>query len=181
MQVNTVISFTGKDRVGLVEDVTGVLLKFGGNVETSRMVRLGGEFAMLMLVSVPAEGLAGLEAALNDLMAQGFTVTIRHTARTADAPRVDAAPYQICVVGADHEGIIHDIAAYLADRGINIESMDTETAPAPNSGAPLFSMSALVAVPSTLLSEKWESALDAVGQRLNVDIDVKSVSSVSPQ
>ena len=50
MQKTFVLTLTGPDRIGFVEKVTGLLLERGGNVETSRMARLGGEFAILMLV-----------------------------------------------------------------------------------------------------------------------------------
>ncbi len=53
MRTDIVFTLTGTDRIGIVEEVTGVLLGLEGNVETSRMVRLGGEFALLMLVSLP--------------------------------------------------------------------------------------------------------------------------------
>ena len=55
MSKNFVLTLTGPDRIGIVERVTRVLLDRGGNVETSRMARLGGEFAILMLVSMPAD------------------------------------------------------------------------------------------------------------------------------
>ena len=55
MQKNFVLTVTGPDRIGIVERVTGLLFEHGGNVETSRMARLGGEFAILMLVSMPEE------------------------------------------------------------------------------------------------------------------------------
>ncbi|RME50099.1 MAG: transcriptional regulator, partial [Caldilineae bacterium] len=55
MRKHLVLTVTGKDRPGLVDYVTKILLEFDGNVEASRMARLGGEFAMLMMVSVPED------------------------------------------------------------------------------------------------------------------------------
>ena len=60
MRVNFVLTLTGPDRIGIVENVTGLLVARGGNVEVSRMARLGGEFAILMLVSIPVEHVADL-------------------------------------------------------------------------------------------------------------------------
>ena len=48
--------------------------------------------------------------------------------------------------------------------------MDTGTRPAPVSGTPLFTMTALVAVPPSLEGQDWQSALEEVGQRLNVEV-----------
>src|SRR4051794_4672151 len=75
MQRQFVLTLTGPDRIGIVERVTRLLLDRGGNVETSRMARLGGEFAILSLVSMPAEQFAGLGADLESLAAEGYKVT----------------------------------------------------------------------------------------------------------
>jgi glycine cleavage system transcriptional repressor len=172
MRANIVLTLTGTDRTGIVEDLTRHLLDLGGNVETSRMARLGGEFAVLMLVSLPEEKLADLDTKVQGLMGKGFKVTTSSTIRTYAESHAGWLPYQIEVLGADHEGIIHEVAQALSKRGINIESMDTETSPAPVTGTPLFSMNALVIVPPDLPVKKLEKALEDVGRRLQVDINV---------
>jgi glycine cleavage system transcriptional repressor len=70
--MNIVLTLTGTDRVGIVEEVTQLLLKLGGNIETSRMSRLGGEFAILMLVSLPSDLSASLDQAISELPARGY-------------------------------------------------------------------------------------------------------------
>ncbi len=52
MPKNIVLTLTGRDKIGIVDNVTSLIVKRDGNVESSRMTRLGGEFAMLMLVTV---------------------------------------------------------------------------------------------------------------------------------
>ncbi|HEY6873647.1 MAG TPA: ACT domain-containing protein [Geobacteraceae bacterium] len=172
MRTNIVFTLTGPDRVGIVESVTRLLLDHGGNVESSRMARLGGEFAMLMLVSLPPEQLSGLDRAVEGLTAQGYKVTTSRTAPGHAEPPPGWLPFQIGVEGADHEGIVHEVARYLSERGINIESMETGVTPAPLSGTPLFTMTALVAVPPALADQGWQAALEEVGNRLNVEITV---------
>ena len=54
--------------------------------------------------------------------------------------------------------------------------MDTVTTQAPNSGASLFSMTALVVVPPDLPGQNWEAALEEVGHQLHVDINVSAVA-----
>ena len=172
MRTNIVLTLTGKDRVGLVEEVTQILLDLGGNVETSRMARLGGEFAILMLVSVPTEQLANLENDVHLLVAQGYKATTVQTEQTYAEAYPGWRPYQIEVEGADHEGIVYQIAHSLSRRGISIEAMETSTQPAPISGSPLFMMTAVVVVPPNLASEDWETELEETGHHLNVGIKV---------
>jgi glycine cleavage system transcriptional repressor len=172
MRSNVVVTVTGADRVGIVEEVTKVLLDLGGNVETSRMARLGGEFAMLMLVSLSPDQAAGLETALRQLAERGYKVATSVTQQTYEESHPGWIGYRIEVQGADHEGIVHEIAAGLARRGISIESAETSTASAPVSGTPLFSMTAEVMVPPGLDEATWLSALDDAARQSNVDISV---------
>lgn len=176
MRNNLVFTLTGPDRIGIVEDVTQLLLKHDGNVETSRMVRLGGEFAILMQVSIPVEQIAGLNQDVESLIAQGYKVTTSQTDQAYADPHRGWLPYQIELQGADHEGIVHDVAHYLSQRGINIEAMDTALTAAPMSGTPLFTMTAQVAVPPDQIEQDWVAALEGVGRHLNVDIKVSAIS-----
>ena len=174
MQRNFVLTLTGPDRIGIVDEVTRLLLDRGGNVETSRMARLGGEFAILMLASLPVEQLAVVEADLEVLTARGYKAT---TTR-ADQSYAEAHPgwlaYTIEVEGADHEGIIHQVAHHLSKNGISIESMESESAPAPTSGIPLFSMTAEVVAPPGLSGPRWQAGLEEIAGRLNLEIKVSA-------
>ncbi len=176
MRTSIVFTLTGPDRIGIVENVTKLLLDLGGNVETSRMARLGGEFAMLLLVSLPQEEPAGLAEGVAALTAQGYKVTTSQTRQTYAEMYPGWLPFQIEVRGADHEGIIHQVARHLAEKGINIESMETGVDHAPVSGTPIFTMNAIVAVPPELAGREWETALHEAGGELNVDIRVSPLS-----
>ncbi|MHB8772255.1 MAG: glycine cleavage system transcriptional repressor [Syntrophales bacterium] len=177
MRTTIVFTLTGTDRVGIVDEVTHLLLESGGNIETSRMTRLGGEFAILLLASLPEEGLAVLERALPRLVAEGYKVTTTPTDGHAAGACAGWRPYQVELRGADHEGIIHEVAHTLSGCGITIESLDTGTGPAPISGAPLFTMTALIAVPPTLSDRGWRKALEEAAHRLDVEIEVEAVAA----
>lgn len=169
MSKNIVLTLTGKDKIGLVDHVTSLMVKRNGNVESSRMARLGGEFAMLMLLTVSDSEYANLDKDLQALRDEGYQVTMM---QTEDDSKKYAGwlPYEIEVTGADHEGIIHDISHHLASQGINIESMDTSSTPAPMSGTPLFMMKGVVLVPPKLNFHVWSDALEEIGDKLNVDV-----------
>ena len=173
MPKNIVLTLTGKDKIGLVDHVTSLVVKRGGNVEASRMAHLGGEFAMLMLISLSDGELGGLDQDLQQLRGEGYQVA---ALQTDEAKKYEGwLPFEIEVNGADHEGIIHDISHYFATRGINIESMDTSSTPAPMSGTPLFMMKGVVLVPPKLNFNDWSDALEEVGDKLNVSVKVEVV------
>jgi glycine cleavage system transcriptional repressor len=136
MRKHLVVTLTGPDRVGFVEQITNLILKFDGNVESSRMARLGGEFAVLMMVSTEERHFEGMRESLRDLRDTGLKVTTRETERGHSAKYMGWLPYRVEVKGADHEGIIHEITRHLAQQGINIETMDTGMVHAPMRARP---------------------------------------------
>lgn len=171
MRTDIVLTLTGPDRVGIVEEVTRVLLDLDGNVDTSRMARLGGEFAILMQASLPKERLARVEDAFAELSGQGYSLTIR-PAHPSEVVHPDWRAYRVTVSGADHEGIVHEVAAVLSAAGITIEAAETGTTAAPVSGTPLFHMSALVLVPPSVEEADWMWAVAEAGERSGVDVTV---------
>ncbi len=171
MAINIVFTLSGTDRVGIVDEITKSLLDLGGNIESSRMARLGGEFAVLMLVTIPTDKGEALQKTVSDLTSRGYKVT---TTPTNDQSSSHAGwqRYSIDVHGADHEGIVHSIAHTLAQKGISIESMDTGNTRAPNSGHLLFAMTAQILVPPGIDEVSWQTELDNVGRDQNVDVTV---------
>ena len=172
MRNNLVITLTGHDRIGIVDQITKVVLEYHGNVEASRMARLGGEFAMLMLVSAPTEQFEQLQQAVLDLKNQGYIVVTCQTEGSDPARYVGWLPYELKVSGADHEGIVYQITHQLAEQGINIETMDTNMVEAPMSGTPLFTMTAVIVVPPQRSYASLQHELEVIGDELNVDVGV---------
>lgn len=172
-KIYLVVTAVGRDRRGTVELITDVVVKHFANIEESRMARLGGEFAVIMMLSLADDNLEALTRDLNGLNEKQLMVNSRRT----DLSRMDKfqrfVPYEISVFGADHEGIVNSVARYLASEQINVEDMDTRVTNAPNTGTPLFSMTARVQVPPTLSLSELRKKLAEVGDELDVDIEVK--------
>jgi glycine cleavage system transcriptional repressor len=76
-------------------------------------------------------------------------------------------------MGADHIGIIHEVARYLAGQGINVDTMDTDVVAAPMSGSPLFTMSAVVRMPAGMTVDELREALDEVAEEVGVGAAVQ--------
>ena len=173
MEEHIVLTAIGHDRPGIVDKVTEQVVAHDGNVETSRMARLGGEFAMLALLQIPEERLESLASALEKLGGEGLFTKVAKTDLAGLAEYHGFLPYEVMVTGADNRGIIYRVSHYLAERHVNIESMDTRVTAAPMSGAPLFSMKAIVFAPPGTTLRILREDLDNVGRQLAVDIDVE--------
>jgi glycine cleavage system transcriptional repressor len=166
-----VLTASGRDRVGIVDEITKLIVRFNGNIEASRMVRLGGDFALLMFVSAPVDEIESLRQALSEIHYARYDIHTR-LSEVADPEEASAVPCGITVEGADYMGLIHQVARYLAEQGINIETMTTDVTAAPMSGSPLFAMSAMVRVPPQLEIDDLREALEFIGDELGVATEV---------
>lgn len=168
-----VVTIVGPDRRGIVEKITAIMLKYAANIEESKMARLGGEFAVIMLLSLPGDKEEVLLSSLDNLKEHELTIISRPTNLSRLERFAGYVPYEISVIGADHEGIVHNVAQYITSERMNIETLDTRVSKAPISGTPLFSMHAIVQAPPELTLPKLRQKLAEVGDDLGVDIEVK--------
>jgi glycine cleavage system regulatory protein len=173
MKTLLVVTITCPDRPGIVEQITQIVVRYSANWEDSRMARLGGDFAGIVMISVALEDADALKHALLDLSNEETTVAVKATRADDPAVRTPHSLYELHLAGADHEGIVHKVSAFLAAQGINVESMETKVVRAPMSAAPLFCMDAVIKVPPDLPLSELDSSLQQIGESLGVDIDIR--------
>ena len=104
---NIIISAIGVDRPGIVLELSSIIRNHGGNVEESRMTRLGSDFAIIMLVSVKKDWYESLKVALQAI--NELTITSKLTNENINK----GVQYQIDLSGADNEGIVNVLSKYL--------------------------------------------------------------------
>ena len=166
---NLIITAIGSDRPGIVSELSGIITTHGGNVEESRMSRLGSDFAIIMLVSVSTEWEESLGVALQSI--NDLTISTKHTQIQEIG---DNKKYQINLNGADNEGIVKVLSKYLAEKSINILEMETHITQAPISGTPLFNLNASILVPGGVEEKEIQSDLSQIAQKLGVEIQLNS-------
>ena len=147
-----VLTAVGPDRPGLVNALSSLITGAGANLEDSRMAILGGEFAMILLISGSKEALDRARQIGTEVEGLGLRCILKDT--SPPHPPADYLLYRIEVTGADRPGIVQAIAAILADRDINVASLESHLSYAPFSATPMFVLVADLQVPSkTVLSE----------------------------
>ncbi len=170
MQQQILVTVVGQDRPGIVKEITEGIVENSANVEESRTASLGGQFVGLFLVSAPRETVNQLLEYLQDCGSENLTVTVKEI----DHPAYQGyLPYALEVAGADHQGIIHGISEFLSGKGVNMAEIKTSVYNSPVSGAPLFSMTALLQVPPNLSAEDLRQSLTDLGDAQSVDITLK--------
>ncbi|MGO9309634.1 MAG: glycine cleavage system protein R [Spirochaetia bacterium] len=186
------LTAVGTDRVGIVDDIAGAVSAAGCNIEQSKMAVLGGEFAVIMLVSGPA---ASVDSMARSLPALGEKLGLLVGCRPTRAPRARSAsggaksasvgagsgagekgrPYLLTAVSLDTPGIVHAVTAVLRSHEINIEDLETETAAAPWTGAPMFRLSAHMVLGPSVSIDGLKQELARLQRELDLDIVLKPV------
>ena len=171
-----VVSVLGEDRPGILHDLSRTVRDCGCNLMESRMTLLGGEFAMLLLVSGNWNTITKLEAALPKLEQKlGLTVASRRTGERE--PRHDLVPYAVDVVCLDQPGIVYNLANFFSERNIGIADLSTRSYQAAHTGAPMFAVQMAVNIPSEAhIGTLREEFMDFCDQ-LNLDAIMEPIKT----
>jgi glycine cleavage system transcriptional repressor len=144
-----VISALGQDRPGIVDKLSKIIFDHDCNIADSRMTVLGGTFAILLMVEGPWDKVARLEDQIKEVQQDlGLTIITERTEQRE--PTGDLLPYAVDVVALDHPGIVHNLASFFSQRGINIEDMSTSCYAAAHTGAPMYSVHISVGIPGKI-------------------------------
>jgi len=182
MNDNSFAVFTaiGPDRVGIVDDLSGLVVSHGGNIEESKMAVLGGEFAAVMLISMEPTALADLGGAVPALQEKlGLRLELKATCKQESA--ATGRPYILETVSLDTPGIVHAVTAIIKTYGINIEELETATQPAPWTGAPMFRMRATIILAPQVSVAKLKADLAVLESERDLDISLKPALPVPPE
>ena len=162
------ISALGADRPGIVAAVTRVLVDQGCNLEDTSMSILRGHFSMMLVVAAPAGVTAEtMEAALGE-PARRFDLVVAVRTIDDDVPQSPVgSPYALSVYGADQPGIVHGVAAALAELGVNVVDLATRVIGGPE--RPVYAMMLDVTLPPGVEAEEVERRLHDVCGGLGVE------------
>jgi glycine cleavage system transcriptional repressor len=172
------LSAIGSDRPGIVSALARVLYEQGCNLEESSMTRLKGEFAILLLVTLP-QGAAheslerAVEAAGKTL---GLTVVTRELTDAEMGSEDDSKtePYTLIVYGADKPGIVFRATEAAARHGINITDLRTRVTGA----SPVYSLiMELELPPGAEPVAGFRRDLDAMKRDLQVETTLERVEA----
>jgi len=166
MQIPLVMTILGPDRTGLVESVARAVAGHGGNWRESRMCRLGGEFAGILRVEIPAKQKPALLEALQKI--PGLNVVVQPDPKPAAATAGRLTKLEI--VGHDRPGIVREITSALTRAGVNVEEFSSEVASAPMSGETLFKASARLQLPEACNLAALKTDLEKIAADLLVDV-----------
>jgi glycine cleavage system regulatory protein len=162
-----ILTVVGPDRPGLVRALAEAVAARNGSWLESRMARLAGQFAGIVLVEAPDSLLDDLHA----LESQGLRITVQNA---TSGPAVATGNLRLAleVVGNDRPGIVRDISQVLAASGVNIEELTTGVVSGSFSGETLFRVMAVLRAPDMAAMDAVRAGLELLGNELMVDIQL---------
>ena len=172
------LTIIGRDRPGIVSQVTEILYRLGCNIADSSCSILGGQFAMILIISHPEiidKGDFG--DAFTPLEEAGLSVFLR-TLRPGgeEHPKLAGELCLISVYGSDKPGIVYRVARELGERQINITDLNTKLVGTRE--RPVYVMMLEAVLPETLTLEELTEFLKNLKEELQVDISIRSITPV---
>jgi len=173
------LSAIGRDRPGIVADLAELIYDCDCNLEDSSMTILGSEFAVLLLLS-------GEGPDVERRLGTGCKRLEWEKRLTVFFRPLDGDPYdepsgrhtvgmECEVSGVDKAGIVARVARTLADHGVNITALQTQSRPGAETGTPMFTMRIRMAVPAELDRRILRERLERVAGDLRVDLTLSDL------
>ena len=169
-----ILSAIGKDRPGIVADVSEVIYECGGNIEDSNMGLLRTHFALLALFSADIEEVdQKLPSRLKRLEQEKHLAVSCSPISFEEAHaegKEEVHRFYVTTSGIDHSGIVHRLSKFLADRGINIINVRTQRTLSAESGTPLFEMDIEIDIPQSISEQGVREELHHLANDLMIDL-----------
>ena len=176
MQSRYIMTAFGKDRPGIVADVTRVLYENGCNLDDTTMSMLSDEFTINLLFSTNNDKIEAtlLEECRNLELKKNISAFIRPLKERRPASQEGFFSCTLHVEGMDQAGIVYKISQFLSDNALNIVDLKSTAKTTPESGTDLYLMDIHIQIPEATSMATVEEGLDIVAEELNVEITISA-------
>jgi glycine cleavage system transcriptional repressor len=118
------LTLLGKDRPGIVAQLTGALFEAGCNLGETSMLRLGDNFTVMMMVDSPQDE-DTLRGVLRPVV-EALQLVLHVDGIEPGLHQRPAPDVCILVHGADRSGIVWQVTRRAADAGLNIVDLESD-------------------------------------------------------
>ncbi|MDD5216546.1 MAG: hypothetical protein PHN49_04660 [Candidatus Omnitrophica bacterium] len=174
------LTVLGKDRPGIIAYVTGMLYRRHCNLEDISMTILEGEFAMMMVVSMPKTQFRAIHQDLERDMHQKGLSYFWHDFKSkllrGDKHPSGSAPYLLTVVGRDRTGIVYQTSNLISLHGLNITDLNSKILGRGTNT--IYTMLLEIDAPKRFNLAKLKRSLQNLGHQLKMEFNLKSVEHI---
>ncbi|HXE22596.1 MAG TPA: formyltransferase family protein [Rhodoferax sp.] len=168
LTTSLIVTVVGRDRPGIVRQISDCVQGTLVNWADSRMNHFAGHFAGTIHLQMTPKDAATVSAALQGLTSEGLQVQVARS----DAPPMAFGNRMLKVElsGPDRPGIIRELSANLAERGVSINDLHTEILPPAESDQHVFRVKALLVVPENLADGALRKLLENLASQMMMDV-----------
>jgi len=159
------LTVTGEDKPGIVARITQTLFDRGMHLGEASMLRLGGNFTIMMMVAGEMDAQV-LEEALSQVVAE-LGLSLHIDPMQGGLHRHVPPNFIVRVSGADKAGIVAKVTGVLAQAGFNILGLDSDVAGSEDKPVYIMQIAGIASVPLETL-EASLSGLRSEGIDVNV-------------
>ena len=172
------LTIVGRDRPGIVSQVTEILFKQGCNLADSSCSILGGQFAMILILGHPEfidrESFGDAFKPLEDA---DLTVALRVLKPGGEIrSHITGDLCMISVYGSDKPGIVYRVANVLGEKKVNITDLNTKLVGTED--RPVYVMVIEAALPEGVEEKDVDNWLSPIRDELQIDITVRTIPTV---
>jgi len=174
------VTIISKDRPGIVADTTEVLYRLGCNIEDSSCTMLGGDFAMILIVThekpFAKSRLSDEFKLLQEKTGLAVHLRMLHEDEITHA-KDEGELCLISVYGSDQPGIVYRVTRALADSHVNITDLNTRLIGTKEE--PVYVLMLEAILPAGMSVDDTSAMLESLRNELNVEIGVRAITPVS--
>jgi len=172
------LTIVGRDRPGIVSQVTEILFKQGCNLADSSCSILGGQFAMILILGHPEfTDRKSFGDAFKPLEDADLSVALRVLKPGGEVrSNIEGDLCMISVYGSDKPGIVYRVAKVLGEKQVNITDLNTKLVGTEE--RPVYVMVIEAALPEGVEEEDVDNWLAPIRNELQVDISVRIIPTV---
>jgi glycine cleavage system transcriptional repressor len=166
-----VLTAIGKDKTGLVSELTDLISACQCNIVDSKMAIFGGEFTMIMLIAGDNNALLQLETKLPQVAFELDLLTMMK--RTTSHTPLSQNQFVLLIDGPDRPGTIKAVTRMLANNQVAIASLKSKAMVRDQKAWQQAEV--IIAIPESVHIEEVESEAQNLCQLLNVNCEIKPI------
>ena len=166
------INAFGKDKPGIVAEVSKVLYENGFNLENSSMLRLADEFTIMLVVhtekNIKEKDIEDMFLSVKNSLDLNIHIKEIDFSEKEESNRL----FKVVVYGGDKPGIVYKVAKLLADNSINIVDMTTQKTD------DIYVLITDIDIPENVDIDRFKEKIKHLQEEIDVDISCEKIEGL---
>lgn len=176
------LTFIGKDRAGIIAEVTKILAAGGANIEDATMTLLEDQFAMILIAKISGTiSRKRIEKCFGRLKKkwglQYFWKELPDVTNRGEKHPAGSETYILSILGKDRTGIVYETSKLLAQQGINITDLNSRILGKGRKS--VFAMILEADIPAGRNISRIKTSLGRLKRKLGVDVTFKRLERLA--